>query len=434
MEGDHYSMRPAERFTFMKKIGLATVAVVAFVLMMASMTNYPTEETHIQPVMDAESKAAPAPPTCLQWLAGNCVSWNGKPPPGSGPPPPPPMSSGGGGGGGGGGGSQPDANPYAPPPKPHIVYRAPCNTSECCRHFFPGNKNVGLSSMYDPRCVLDLPPHENCIEFFMCSFCCKVPLNGACPMKDRTCNSLSEKKIKKILADAQKEEEEKSKEAQKRKAEKEAEEKKKKSEEKTKKEENAKKNEEEKKKEEKMMKADHKKDIHWTAFPTPLPTLDPTHKPTPAPTASPAWRPPCKDDGCCNHYWPGSIFDEQCKPGGQGHLGCVGGFTCIYNYNDHEKKAMTQQSAQSIESVPHIETHDEHKSGSYKMASPYNMETPSESPYMTKSDTAASEQEINAAATQQQQNPYQQQNTYGTTYGTTYQQYGSFASYKGGRA
>eukprot|EP00467_Chlorarachnion_reptans_P001561 CAMPEP_0114505422 /NCGR_PEP_ID=MMETSP0109-20121206/10845_1 /TAXON_ID=29199 /ORGANISM="Chlorarachnion reptans, Strain CCCM449" /LENGTH=559 /DNA_ID=CAMNT_0001683861 /DNA_START=401 /DNA_END=2080 /DNA_ORIENTATION=+ len=184
---------------------LKFLIVTASALMLISLVSlYPGNE-NIQPTnpsmnaVDALKKVAAPPkkgappaaaPACLQWLAGSCIAWDGTPPPGATAGQPPP-------------GPQP-GNPYEAPPQPHIIMKAPCNASECCRHFYPGNKDVGLGSMYDPRCTLEYPPHPNCIPSFACSYCCKTPLNGACPMKDRTCNSLKDKEIKKILKEFEK--------------------------------------------------------------------------------------------------------------------------------------------------------------------------------------------------------------------------------------
>lgn len=278
----------------------------------------------------AKGPSPTAAPECLQWLAGSCISWNGPPPDwapgGPGAPAPAPAGK-------GGKAPPPEANPYAtPPPTPKPVYRAPCNSSACCRHFFPGNKDVGLGSMYDPRCVLDLPPHPNCIGFFMCSYCCNKPLNGACPMKSRTCDSLDAKKIKEILSDAQKKEEEEEKE--------EAEKKKKHAEQELKKKREA---------AAAKLKKSNQKGHHSKA------TEPPTPFPTPEPTIPKDNKAPCKTNSCCNYFWPGSKFNKMCEPGQEGHLGCVAGFSCIYHYDSAgNQKVQKNEEAEGLGRILHI--------------------------------------------------------------------------------
>eukprot|EP00468_Gymnochlora_sp_CCMP2014_P002442 CAMPEP_0167760884 /NCGR_PEP_ID=MMETSP0110_2-20121227/11842_1 /TAXON_ID=629695 /ORGANISM="Gymnochlora sp., Strain CCMP2014" /LENGTH=227 /DNA_ID=CAMNT_0007647461 /DNA_START=158 /DNA_END=838 /DNA_ORIENTATION=+ len=219
------------------------------------------------------AKSPPPASVCLQWLAGSCVEWNGPPPPGSGAAPPPPPSGGGGGGKGSSSSSGASssseagstADEYKPKPKP--VYKAPCNTTDCCKHFFPGDKNVGLSSMWDPSCTIIFPPHAHCLIGFMCSFCCTTPHNGACPIDNHSCDSMSAKKVKKILEIGKKQKEEK----------------------KMRKEKEMKKMKEENE----VRKKKGKKPLH-------VHTDKPTKMPTPPP---PSWVAPCHSHACCNYYW-----------------------------------------------------------------------------------------------------------------------------------
>ncbi|GAB5357727.1 hypothetical protein AAMO2058_000399300 [Amorphochlora amoebiformis] len=310
-------------------------------------------ESHAEVAVDAikkNAKAPPAPapaPQCLQWLAGNCMEWNGAPP---GPPAPAPGPSGssnsgsqskssyGGGGSSGSEGGSSSGGGYIPTPAHKVETgkaethkydrRAPCNSSSCCEYFFPGNKLVGLGSMFDPRCVIDFPPHVNCVPGFMCSYCCKLPLNGACPMKDRMCNSLNKKKIAAIFEEQREEEAKKAEEEKKIKEKKLAKQRK----------EAAKKKEEQEKVDEEKAKARKKAVARAKAKgETPPPTDAPTPRPTRYPTAEPTPRhtkfytPPCKNNACCQSYWPGSVYDTGCTPGKIGHEGCVGGFACAYH-------------------------------------------------------------------------------------------------------
>jgi len=263
-------------------------------------------------VSQAKAAPAPAPLECLQWMAGNCITWNG---------PAPGAPSGGGG---------PAPMPYpTPPPTPKIVYKKPCNTTECCQRFWQGSKTVGMTSAYDPTCASDIvPPHVDCLDGFHCTYCCKEPLNAACPMQDRHCKDLTGKKfereLKKLkeLEDHKKDEEESHKQREKlAKARREA------ADEKIKetriKEAKREQEELEKVQESKQKKtrivaskkaAEDKVEIaQLTLEPTRFPTMEPTQKPV-------NYEPPCSHESCCHHYWIGSTFDATCAPPKQGHV------------------------------------------------------------------------------------------------------------------
>mmetsp|Transcript_3875 Transcript_3875/g.7387 ORF Transcript_3875/g.7387 Transcript_3875/m.7387 type:complete len:350 (+) Transcript_3875:50-1099(+) len=324
----------------MRRLQLTACVFVAATIVIGLVSlNSPTIDDpsllDMEAVAEAQAKVsqakapAPAPLECLQWLAGNCVSWNG----------PAPGAPAGGGGGG------PAPMPYpTPPPTPKIVYKQPCNTTECCQRFWPGSKTVGMTSAYDPTCASDIvPAHVDCLDGFHCTYCCKTPLNGACPMPDRLCKDLTGKKFQKELKrlkeaeDKKKDEEESHKHREKQAKAKREEEDERIREARIKEakheQEELQKVQESKQKKTRIVAskkaAEDKIEIaQLTLEPTRFPSMQPTQKPV-------NYQPPCSHESCCKHYWIGSSFDESCAPPKQGHVGCVAGFACAYHHKKH---------------------------------------------------------------------------------------------------
>eukprot|EP00954_Amorphochlora_amoebiformis_P028839 1392288-Amorphochlora_amoeboformis.AAC.1 len=175
-------------------------------------------ESHAEVAVDAikkNAKAPPAPapaPQCLQWLAGNCMEWNGAPP---GPPAPAPGPSGssnsgsqskssyGGGGSSGSEGGSSSGGGYIPTPA-HKVETGKAETHK-----------YGATD-------LERYHRQTKLIFWRCmqiegplATVRAAPLNGACPMKDRMCNSLNKKKIAAIFEEQREEEAKKAEEEKK---------------------------------------------------------------------------------------------------------------------------------------------------------------------------------------------------------------------------